>query len=180
MSDSHGAATADAKTVQPRTPQINELLTNSKSLILATVNAEGIPNASYAPFVQVDNKFYILVSFMAVHTRNLKGNNTASAMFIDDEADSKQIYARTRLTLSVTSNHIERGTAGWDLGIEKLKEKHGKILDTLVSMDDFILIELSTVKGSYVNGFGSAYFVDENLEVIQHRNDVGHGVAPHK
>jgi putative heme iron utilization protein len=41
-------------------------------------------------------------------------------------------------------------------------------------MGDFILIALHPVKGSYVNGFGSAYFVDENLEIIEHRNDVNH------
>ncbi len=180
MSESHVAATADAKSVKPKAPQVNELLAKSKSLILATVNAEGIPNSSYAPFAQMDNKFYILVSFMAVHTRNLKDQKIASAMFIDDESETKQIYARNRLTLSVASNHIERGTPTWDTAISKLTDKHGKILETLVSMDDFIMIELTTVKGAYVNGFGSAYFIDENLEVIQHRNDVGHGTGEAK
>ncbi|WP_336685966.1 hypothetical protein [Chryseobacterium bernardetii] len=43
-------------------------------------------------------------------------------------------------------------------------------------MGDFILIALQPVKDSYVNGFGSDYFVDSNLEIIEHRNDVNHHV----
>lgn len=179
MNDSH-AAPADAKTIKPRTPQIEELLAKSKSLILATVNAEGVPNSSYAPFVQIDNKFYILVSFMAVHTKNLRDGKVASAMFIEDESETKQIYARTRLTLNVASAQIDRATPEWDNIVAKLTEKHGKIMETLVAMDDFIMIELTTVKGAYVNGFGSAYFINENLEVIQHRNEVGHGTGEKK
>jgi putative heme iron utilization protein len=169
-----------AKTIKPRTPQIEELLAKSKSLILGTVNAEGVPNASYAPFVQIDNKFYILVSFMSVHTRNLRDQKVASVMFIDDESETKQIYARTRLTLHTTCAQIERDTTEWNDVIAKLSKRHGKILDTLVTMDDFIMIELTTTKGSYVNGFGSAYFIDENLQVMQHRNDVAHGSMPAK
>ena len=38
------------------------------------------------------------------------------------------------------------------------------------------MIELTTKKGAYVNGFGSAYFVDENLEIMNHRNDINHQV----
>jgi len=165
------------KKAKPLTPKIEELLQQSKSVILSTINEKGAPNASYAPFAQIGNKFYILVSFMAVHTKNLKEQMKASAMFIEDEKETKQIYARDRLTLDVTCNEIERDTPEWEAGISKLKETHGKILDMLSSMEDFILIELSPVKGSYVNGFGSAYTVDEQLKIVQHKNDVAHKVA---
>ncbi len=175
MNNSHAESQTDSKSPKPIAPKIEEILAKNKSLILATVNAEGAPNASYAPFARVGNKFYILVSFMSVHTKNLRDQGKASAMFIEDEADTKQMYARTRLTLTVTSKAIERGTEEWNNGIAKLQDIHGKILDVLVGMEDFIMVELTTQKGSYVNGFGSAYFVDENIEVIQHRNEVGHG-----
>ncbi len=180
MEETHGASAQNAKSVKPRTPQVNELLDKSKSVILATVNAEGLPNASYAPFVRIGNKFYILVSFMSTHTKNLRDVKKVSAMFIEDEAGTKQIYARDRLTLDVASNRIERGTPEWETGIAQLKERHGKILDILTGMEDFIMIELCTLKGSYVNGFGSAYFVNENLEIVQHRNDVAHSMVAEK
>jgi putative heme iron utilization protein len=161
---------------KPLTPKVNELIASSKSVILATVDADGNPNASYAPFTRIDNKFYILVSFMARHTNNLKNIKKTSVMFIEDESASKQIYARDRLTLDATTQQIERDTPLWIQATEQLKEAHGKVLDILVGMDDFIMIELIPTKGAYVNGFGSAYFVDANLEIIEHRNDINHTV----
>ena len=133
------------KEVKPIAPKVKELVANSKSIILGTVDAEGNPNSSYAPFV------------------------------IADESDSKQIYARERLTFDVTTTQVERDSAQWDTVVEKLKEAHGKVVEVIVPMEDFIMIALNPVKGAYVNGFGSAYFVDENLDVLEHRNDINHG-----
>lgn len=161
---------------KPIAPKVKELIAASKSVILGTVDANGIPNSSYAPFVQVGNTFYVLVSFMARHTKNLRDIKKVSVMFIEDESATKQIYARERLTLDATTSQIERDSEQWNLVVGKLKETHGKILDILVPMEDFILIALHPQKGAYVNGFGSAYFVDENLDILQHRNDIAHGV----
>lgn len=164
----------DQKKAKPIAPKVKELIANTKSIILATVDAEGTPNSSYAPFVQVDNTFYILVSFMAKHTKNLASDRKTSIMFIEDESATKQIYARERLTIETTTSSIERDTEVWNTVVSSLKETHGKVVDVISEMKDFILIALHPTKGSYVNGFGSAYFVDENLEIIEHRNDMNH------
>lgn len=162
------------KRTKPVAPKVKELIERSKSIILATVDAEGNPNSSYAPFVQVDNTFYILVSYMAKHTRNLAEGRKTSVMFIEDESATKQIYARERLTLEASTSQIERDSDTWNTVIAQLKETHGKVVDVISEMKDFILIGLHPVKGSYVNGFGSAYFVNENLEILEHRNDQNH------
>ncbi len=163
------------KEVKPIAPKVKELVANSKSVILGTVDADGNPNSSYAPFVKIDTAFYILVSFMARHTKNLRDQKKASMMFIADESNSKQIYARERLTFDVTTTQIARDSNQWNEVIEKLKETHGKVVEVIAPMEDFILLALNPVKGSYVNGFGSAYFVDENLDILEHRNDINHG-----
>lgn len=162
------------KRVKPVAPRVQELINASKSVILATVDAEGNPNSSYAPFVQVDQTFYILVSFMAKHTKNLADGRKTSIMFIEDESATKQIYARERLTIDATTSQIERDSEVWNAVVAKLRETHGKVVEVISEMGDFILIALQPVKGSYVNGFGSAYFVDANLEIIEHRNDANH------
>ncbi|WP_160139364.1 pyridoxamine 5'-phosphate oxidase family protein [Chryseobacterium sp. c4a] len=162
------------KKAKPVAPKVKELIERSKSVILATVDAEGNPNSSYAPFVQIDNTFYILVSFMARHTKNLSEGRKTSMMFIEDESATKQIYARERLTMEAATSQIERDSETWNNVVVKLKEAHGKVVDVISEMGDFILIALQPTKGSYVNGFGSAYFVDSNLEIIEHRNDVNH------
>lgn len=159
---------------KPLAPKVKELIERTKSVILATTDAEGNPNSSYAPFVQVNQTLYILVSFMAKHTKNLADGRKASVMFIEDESATKQIYARERLTIEAAPTQVERDSEVWNTVISQLKETHGKVVDVIAEMQDFILIALQPVKGSYVNGFGSAYFVDENLEILEHRNDVNH------
>lgn len=172
MDGNTSAQDAQNKT-KPLTPKIHELIAASQSVILATIDSDGKPTASYAPYVQVNNTFYILVSFMAKHTKNLL-NGQASMMFIEDESATKQIYARERLTFDTVTSQVERDSDLWNSVLPQLKEKHGKILDILSEMQDFILVALKPTVGNYVNGFGSAYIVDENLEVVQHRNDVNH------
>nr|WP_314498102.1 pyridoxamine 5'-phosphate oxidase family protein [uncultured Chryseobacterium sp.] len=159
---------------KPLAPKVKELIARTQSIVLATVDAEGNPNSSYAPFVQVENSFYILVSFMARHTKNLAEGRKASIMFIEDESASKQIYARERLTIEAAAAQIERDSDIWNQVVGQLKETHGKVVDVISEMKDFILISLTPVKGAYVNGFGSAYFVDENLNIMEHRNDQNH------
>ncbi|WP_367915559.1 HugZ family protein [Leadbetterella sp. DM7] len=177
MENTQSEVQKSTRQTKPVTPRVNELISSCKSVILATVNEEGAPNASYAPFARIENRFYILVSFMSRHTRNLRDVGKVSAMFIEDEANTRQIYARDRLTLDVQTREIKRGTPEWEQGIEKLKENHGKVLDILVTLEDFIMIELTPVTGSYVNGFGSAYYVNGQLEIMEHRNDVAHQTA---
>lgn len=176
MSDTKSVVEEAQKQSKPIAPKVGALIERSKSVVLGTVDTEGNPNASYAPFVRIGNTFYILVSFMARHTNNLRNLKKVSVMFIEDETDTKQVYARERLTLDALALQVERDTEEWHAGIEKLRAVHGRILDILTGMDDFIMIALNPVKGAYVNGFGSAYFVNENLEVTEHRNDVAHSV----
>lgn len=95
-------------------------------------------------------------------------------MLIEDESATKQIYARERLTFDTVTAQVERDSDLWNTVLPQLKEKHGKILDILSEMQDFILVALKPTVGNYVNGFGSAYIVDENLQVVNHRNDVNH------
>lgn len=156
------------KTVKPKAPKIEELIDNTKSVILATIDAEGHPVSSYAPFVQLDGSFQILVSFMAKHTRNLRDRKRVSVMLIEDESAVKQIYARDRLTLDCEAELVEQGSDFWNRSVDALKEKHGKIVDMLSELDDFVLFDLQPIKGSYVNGFGSAYSVNSDLTVNEH------------
>ena len=169
--------------VKPKAPKVMELVESTQSLILATVDADGNPVSSYAPFVFIDKSFYIYVSFMAKHTKNLQDRKKASIMFIEDESASKQIYARTRLTINTDAVLVEKETPLFSQALTALKDRHGKVVDILAEMTDFVLFELKPQRGAYVNGFGSAYFIDSNLQVIEQNTGEqgghGHG-APQK
>lgn len=167
----------DQQKVKPKAPKIQEILESSKSLIMATVDADGIPVSSYAPFVYLNGSFMVYVSFMAKHTKNLRDRKKVSVMLIEDETAGKQIYARTRLTIAAEATHIEKENPLFEESLTALKDRHGKVVDVLSEMTDFILFELKPEKGAYVNGFGSAYFVDANLDVLEQNTGEqgGHG-----
>jgi len=158
----------DQKTVKPKPPTIQELIDGTKSVIMATLDADGNPVASYAPFVHLDGTFQIIVSYMAKHTRNLRDRKRVSVMFIEDESTVKQIYARDRLTLDCEAVLVEQGSEYWDRTVEELKNRHGKVVEVLTGMNDFIMFDLKPIKGSYVNGFGSAYSVNADLSINEH------------
>ena len=50
MSNTH----TDQSQVKPKAPKVQELVDSAQSLILATIDAEGNPVSSYAPFALVD------------------------------------------------------------------------------------------------------------------------------
>ncbi len=162
------AIETDQKKVKPKAPKIADLLNSSRSVILGTIDENGNPLSSYAPYVYTEGSFQILVSFMAKHTHNLKYRKRASVMLIEDESATKQIYARDRLTIECEATVIEPETECWNHTINTLRERHGKIVDVLWGLNDFILINLKPVRGSYVNGFGSAYSVNADLTINDH------------
>ncbi|MEK6450219.1 MULTISPECIES: HugZ family pyridoxamine 5'-phosphate oxidase [unclassified Myroides] len=164
----------DQSKVKPKAPKVEELINECKSIMMATINEDGTPLVSTAPYSRVGNDFQILVSFMAKHTKNLRDRKQVSFMFVEDESASKQLYARHRLTLDTVAELVEKENPLYEKAMVDLKERHGKVVEVLGDLEDFIMFNFKPVKGSYVNGFGSAYFVDENLEVMEHRRGM-HG-----
>ena len=50
-----------------------------RSLQMATVSADGVPDASYAPFVRIDDDaFYVNLSALSTHTGNILSTPRAS------------------------------------------------------------------------------------------------------
>lgn len=170
---------AAQKKVKPKAPKIEELIGDAKSVILATLSEDGTPASSYAPFVQTEGGFQVLVSYMAKHTRNLRDRKQVSVMVIQDESAVKQIYARDRLTMNCEAVLVEPGTEFHTRAVNALEERHGNIVKMLAELKDFVLFDLRPTGGSYVNGFGSAYSVNADLSINEHVKGA-HGVAEAK
>lgn len=149
-------------------PEIKALREKCRTLQLATVDEQGRPNASYAPFVQNQEGYFILISQVARHARNLAVNPQVSIMMIEDEADAKLLFARHRLTFECQAQHIARETPLWQQVITQMKARFGDIVDNLSQLDDFSLICLKPQKGLYVKGFGQAFQVssDDLIDVV--------------
>ena len=76
---------------------LSKLKETMQSLFLSTLSVDGKPNGSYAPYI-VDEKgyFYIFVSRLASHTRDLLENPELSILLAEDEGDARQLFARKR------------------------------------------------------------------------------------
>jgi heme iron utilization protein len=139
----------------------NELLTTCQSLMLATAGADGLPNASYAPFVMdADRNFYIYVSGLSAHTQHLETTGRGAVLLIEDEAAARQIFARRRLSYDCTARLIPREDAGWGAIVDQFADRFGPVVEMFRELDDFRIIQLQPVAGRFVMGFGAAYRVD--------------------
>lgn len=157
-----------ARLQQRLQPEIEALRAQCRSLMLATLDEQGAPNVSYAPFVFLDGHYYVLVSEVARHGRNLKAVAKASLMLIEDEADSRQLYARVRLSHDAEVSQIARDSEHWNQAVDALTQRHGDLVTNLTRMADFSLFRLTPLQGLYVKGFGQAFEVsgDDQLDMV--------------
>ena len=142
------------------------------SVIISTVNEEGVPNASYTPFVMDESKnIYIYVSGLAIHTTNIEVHPHVGVLFIDDEAKTANIFARRRLSFDCTASLITRETEKWNQIVDQFQVRFGEIIEMLRSLPDFRIFQLTPYQGRYIVGFGAAYNISgDNLNQIVHLN----------
>lgn len=158
-------------------PEIQELKQQCRTIVLSTVDKNGTPNVSYAPFTIVNGEYQVLISTIARHARNLQEVPNVSLMLIEDESQSRQIFARRRLTFDATARQIGRDDSEWAEGLASLKARHGDLVDDLAKMEDFKLFSFKPQHGLFVKGFGKAFEVsDADLVSFVHL-DEGHKTA---
>lgn len=143
------------------------------SIILSTVDAAGLPNASYTPFVMdEEQRIYIYVSGLATHTKNIYTHLKVSVLFIEDEAQTKQIFARRRLSFDCDASLLTRETTQWLEIVEKFQTRFGKVIGMLRSLPDFRIFQLTPTSGRFVIGFGAAYQIKgDNLHQLTQITD---------
>lgn len=155
-------------------PEIEALRAQCRSLLLATRDSTGQPNVSYAPFVYHAGVYYVLVSEVARHGRNLREVPQLSLMLIEDESTSRQLFARQRLSHDAEAVRVERDSADWTSIIGLLVARHGDLVQNLTRMNDFHLYALQPGQGTYVKGFGQAFEVGADDSIAPVHLTVGH------
>lgn len=147
--------------------EINAFLDQQQSLMLSTINNEGFPHASYAPFVNHNNELLIFISQLAAHTQHLLTSGKAGVLMIEDEGQSEDVFARTRLSYQMEVEAIARDDAFWPEGIRLLRDRLGDRIDLLSQLGDFVLFRLTPVAGRFVKGFGKAYEISPGSLVAE-------------
>ncbi len=139
-----------------------------QSVVIGSLDSQGCPFSSYAPFVHHDRRFYIFISDIASHAQNLRRSNKASLLFIEDEAEAANIFARKRISLQCRAALIPRDAETFAPVMAKFGEKFGgEMISMLMKMADFNLYELTTIGGEATFGFGEAYCVGgDHMETL--------------
>ncbi|MCM2679595.1 HugZ family protein [Echinimonas agarilytica] len=156
--------------------EILEFLESQRTLNLSTLDEDGHPYASYAPFAIGDDCFYILVSDIAVHGLNLKRNSKAAVLIVQDESQADTIFARVRVNYQISAAHIAHQTEEFESGLAILAARQGERIEQLAALNDFNLFRLTPLNGRYVKNFGKAFSITGNTltgDSIDHLRD-GH------
>ncbi|MCX6061908.1 MAG: pyridoxamine 5'-phosphate oxidase family protein [Campylobacterales bacterium] len=151
------------------TDEVKLFLETFETLVMASITPTGEPHASTAPYVRMGNDFYILISTVAQHGRNLLESGKVSLLFAEDESKTLQPFARKRATIEASISEIHRENPIFLEAIDRFKAHFDPdLVQSLSEMGDFHLFKLSPLSGSVVMGFGKAYRLNENLEVVTH------------
>lgn len=114
------------------------------SVILGTANDSGQPQASYAPCVIDEARnIYVFVSGLSAHTQNLTATGKASALFIEDEAKTQQMFARKRLSYDCSAALLARDSDHWQAIAQKFSAQFGKIVEVMIELPDFRIFQLT-------------------------------------
>lgn len=151
-----------------------------QTTILGTLDAKNHPFSSYAPYVYDTNRFYVYISDIATHAKNIQKNPKVSLFFIEDESKTSNMFARKRLSLQCESRKIERGSERFESVLGLFSDKFDvKMGETLKKMVDFNLYEFKTLYGEATFGFGKAYLIGgENMdELVERTSNTQHHEA---
>ena len=155
---------------------LGQLLEQTQTLQLATLDAVGEPSISYAPFVQDEaGNFYIFVSTLASHTQEILNHPRVAVLLIADEQEARQIFARTRATYRCVAEVVAREATIYPQMLDALEARFGNVVGMLRGLGDFVLFRLTPQSGRFVMGFGQAFVLaGEGLGELQH---IGAGQA---
>jgi len=156
---------------------LTELLAGYQSVVLGTQSSNGYPFSSYAPFYYDGEHIYIFISNIATHAKNIQTTPRASALFIEDESKSENIFARKRISLQCDVTSLSRDDERFNMIMENFKDKFGAPMITmLMGMKDFNLYVLRPIYGEATFGFGEAYQIggEKMNELVVRRVDKGH------
>ena len=155
--------------------EMDDLISNMKTVILGTVSKEGEPNSSYAPsIIDSNGNYFIYISNLSKHTLNLLDTPSLSIMIIDDESKTDNIFARRRLTMNASSVIVDRNSDKWNEVIAVMEDRLGETISFLKDMTDFHMFELKPQDGLLVHGFGKAFKLADKDFSLKHLNDKGH------
>ncbi len=145
------------------------IIASTDWLTLATIDADGSPQASYLPFAPLLDGLGIVVSRLAAHARNLLERPQACALIVSDKPAQDGNYARARISIDVLARPAAPESEAAALIWTALEKRHGEIVATLRGLPDFSALVLEPFHARLILGFAATYELDgyRSLEHIR-------------
>lgn len=151
--------------------ELNVMRNVNKTMVLATKTKDGEAEISYAPYVLVDGKYYIIMSKIATHYNNVNDTKCFQGMLLEDENKAVNTFFRRRaiFNFELDSKVSEEGSI-----VEAFLNDHGNIVETVMNLD-FDIFKLNLKDGRLVIGPGQAFRFDKNEDITtQITENTGH------
>lgn len=148
-----------------------------QSVVIGSLDEDGSPFCSYAPFIRDGSRYYVFISDVARHSANLRRTPRASLLFIEDEAATANLFARKRVVMQCGVEVIARDAESFTPVMERFKTAFGEeMMGMLMSMKDFNLYAFRVTAGEATFGFGEAYTLggESMQELLPRRGGGGH------
>jgi len=158
----------DHKKIQQEFQTLRESL---KTAQLATTDASGNPEASYAPYIWIEQACYLYLSLLARHTTNLLTNPAISLLFIEAEEKTRNLFARRRIILQGKVEIIARELPQFAIVMTEFKSRFGDFINVVEPLQDFNLFRVNPKSGRFIRGFAQAFeLTGPGLSEIKHIN----------
>lgn len=144
-----------------------ELLAQSTTLTLASLDDVQFPDASLAPYLYHEGCFWIFVSQLSKHTANLLEREKASVLIHEEVVNPANPFTLKRASAQCTVEDIRENK---DAILDKMAERLGATVGLLRQLGDFHLIKLTPQNGQYIAGFGQAFEIDFAELELEHIN----------
>jgi putative heme iron utilization protein len=144
-----------------------------QSVVMSTVDGAGEPFASYAPFLHDEHRYYVFISDIATHAKNITAHPSAALLFIEEESAAANLFARKRIAIQCRAEKISRDDDRFETVMERFKARF-EMIGMLQQMQDFNLYAFTPKQGEATFGFGEAYTLGgEHMETLIPRSGGG-------
>ncbi len=149
---------------------LQQLLSTIHTIQISTITPDGLPNISYSPYIRDEQgAYYIFISQLASHTSDLLENPVVAILLTEDEKDTRQLFARTRVVYHCRVELVHSEEHSYEALLSLFSEKFGSVFSVLQELPDFLLFRLIPENGRFIKGFGQAYELEgKKLQELVH------------
>lgn len=152
--------------IEKEKENFSTFIEGKKACVMSMLREDGTPFISNAPFVKVEDVFYIYISRVAEHYKLIEESQFVDVMLVADESVTHNHFATERARFKCTVENL--GNEGHETIFAAFDNRHGKQIMTMLKTLDFSLFALTPVEGRYVVGFGKAFEVNPSGTKFEH------------